>query len=345
MNKRLLLASALIASGARRLDPTRRGPMLLVVNYHRLWPTGSVGRTMFDDGVFGPDLETFRRQMQWLKASTIILDEESLLGLRNGSGYPHGTVLSAVTFDDAYVDCRTLAQPVLDECGIRGLFFVPVELIEKRQLGWWDQVAYLLKQTPLKSIVVDGRGYDLASGFRQALRSILELFKLETADRTAELLTRLADACRIPLPPLALQSAELMTWQQIRELRAAGHAIGSHTLSHRVLATLDPSEQAREIAGSRRALEGILCDSVRSFAYPVGGPRHIDRHSIELVQQAGYGLAFTFNTGFARVPPADRLQIPRESAHSFAALRSKVLLPRLMGLNDQLALEPASTGN
>jgi len=344
MNKRLLLASALIASGVRRLQAQRQEPILLVFNYHRLWPTGRIGQTVFDDGVFGPDQQTFRRQMEWLKAATIILDEDSLLGLRNGSEYPPGTVLSAVTFDDAYVDCYTLARPVLDECGVRGLFFVPVDLIESRELGWWDQAAYLLKQTPMKSIVVDGRSYNLANGFDKALRGILDLFKLEKAGRTAELLTNLAGACRIPLPPAALQSAELMNWKQIRRLRAAGHAIGSHTLSHRVLATLDPSEQAREIIGSRRALEAIVGGPIRSFAYPVGGPRHINRRSIELVRQAGYGQAFTFNTGFARVPPADCLQIPRESAHSFAALKCKVLLPRLMGLNDRLALEPASTG-
>ena len=41
-------------------------------------------------------------------------------------------------------------------------------------------------------------------------------------------------------------------------MRAAGHGIGSHTLSHRVLATLSPEAQAHEIKDSKRSLEAVL---------------------------------------------------------------------------------------
>jgi hypothetical protein len=184
----------------------------------------------------------------------------------------------------------------------------------------------------MKSIRVNSMTFELERNFDASLRQILNLFKLEPSDRTAELLGKLAVACRVALPPASEQSSELMSWSQIRELRAAGHAIGSHTLSHRVLATLDSSEQAREIRDSRRALEAIVGRTVASFAYPVGGPQHYNHDSVRLVREAGYEQAFTFNTGVASVPPADRFQIARESANTLAVLKGKVLWPRVMGL-------------
>jgi hypothetical protein len=77
---------------------------------------------------------------------------------------------------------------------------------------------------------------------------------------------------------------------------------------------------------------------VLSFAYPVGGTQHINSHSVRLAQEAGYEQAFTFNTGIARLPIADRFRIPRESAHSFDVLRAKTLMPGLMGLREKRAV-------
>jgi peptidoglycan/xylan/chitin deacetylase (PgdA/CDA1 family) len=156
-------------------------------------------------------------------------------------------------------------------------------------------------------------------------------------EETGELLAELSLACDVPLPGKEVQSAQLVTWEQLRAMRASGHGIGSHTFSHRVLATLPPEQQEREIKSSRAELESRVGFPVRSFAYPVGGPQHINRISVELARQAGYEQAFTFNTGIAELPIADRYRIPRESAHSFELLKAKVLMPGLMGLRNKQA--------
>ena len=159
------------------------------------------------------------------------------------------------------------------------------------------------------------------------------MFKLEPAEQTEALVAKLADACGVALPSRDEQSAELMDWEQVRAMRTAGHGIGSHTLSHRVLATFTPEEQAHEIKGSKCSLEAVLGREVLSFAYPVGGPQHINDHSVRLAREAGYRQAFTFLTGMASLPLADRFRIPRESAVSLDALKAKALLPRVMGLD------------
>jgi peptidoglycan/xylan/chitin deacetylase (PgdA/CDA1 family) len=190
----------------------------------------------------------------------------------------------------------------------------------------------MLKKCKRERIVVDGEVYLLGSDLVQSLRRIFNRFKLESADRTQGLLEKISAASDVLPPTAEEQSAELMDWAQVRDLRSGGHAIGSHAWSHKVLATLTPEGQVREIRQSSQRLREILRVDIKSFAYPVGGPRHYDRHSIEAVREAGHRLAFTFNTGVSSLPIADPLQIPRESASSLEVLKAKSLLPHVVGV-------------
>jgi len=336
--KKIHLARAMMAVGAHRIISRNNPASLLVFNYHRLRLRGLAKPAKFDDGVFDTDFETFRRQMQWLKSTTTVLGEDTLLAMGSCRDLPRGRIYSAVTFDDGYIDCYKLVKPVLDDLGIRGIFFIPVEMIESRRLGWWDVAAFLLKNAKRRSIRIDDQFFDLKGDFVLSFRKILNLFKLERAERTEALLANLADACGIAPPMKDEQSAELMTWDQVRELQKGGHAIGSHAMSHRVLATLDPFVQKREIVDSRRELQAIIGSSISSFAYPVGGPQHFNADSLKFVREAGYEQAFTFNTGIASLPVIDRYRIPRESASSFAVLKAKVLLPGFMGIEARQAI-------
>ena len=334
--KRLKVARVLVNSGFAGLLARRQSATLLIVNYHRIRPSRTAA-TLFDDGVFGPDQEEFRRQMQWLQSSTTVLDETGLLELATRDDGRRGQVFSAVTFDDAYADCYSLARPVLDQFGIRGIFFVPIDMIDDRRLGWWDIAAYLLKTTPKPVIAVGNEVLELRAGFESSIRRVLNLFKLRPAEETGNLLEELSTACEVQLPGKDLQSAELMTWEQLRSMKAGGHGIGSHSFSHRVLATLSPELQEREIKASRGELAARIGNEVLSFAYPVGGPQHINSHSVRLVREAGYQQAFTFNTGVADLPIRDRLQIPRVFAHTLDELKAKTLMPGLMGERKQRA--------
>ena len=336
--KRLRLARIVLATGLHRAWSGAAPASLIIFNYHRLRPATESGPSRFDDGVFGPDAAVFRRQMQWLKDATEVLDEEGLISLTRNADRPRGVVYSAVTFDDAYVDCHTIARPILDELGIRAIFFVPIGMIEARRLGWWDQAAYLLKASKQDLIQVRDEEFNLRTDFRGALRRVLKMFKLEPAARTEGLLDELSSACHVALPSKDLQSAELMSWEQIRGLRDAGHNVGSHSLSHRVLATLSPEQQAVEIGESRKQLAVHVGAEVRSFAYPVGGLEHINSNSVALAEEAGYELAFTFNTGMETLPIEDRFRIRRESAHTFELLEAKVLMPSLMGIRLKRAI-------
>ena len=69
---------------------------------------------------------------------------------------------------------------------------------------------------------------------------------------------------------------DLMEWRAVSRLAEAGHAIGSHTMSHRCLAGLSDGERAEEIGAAARLLQDRLGGSVPWFAYTFGDAGSID---------------------------------------------------------------------
>lgn len=64
--------------------------------------------------------------------------------------------------------------------------------------------------------------------------------------------------------------ADYLSAQDVANLSARGHEIGSMTASQADLTTLDPARLDAELSGSRAALESITGKTVASLAYPYG---------------------------------------------------------------------------
>lgn len=82
----------------------------------------------------------------------------------------------------------------------------------------------------------------------------------------------------------APEGMRLMTWDEVRELAARGHAIGSHTLSHRRLSTLNAEAIETEIGGAAARIEAELGRPPPWFAFPFGD---IDSINAEAIAIAG----------------------------------------------------------
>ncbi len=86
--------------------------------------------------------------------------------------------------------------------------------------------------------------------------------------------------------------AAYMTWDQIKQLQAAGCEIGSHSLWHPYLAKSKKAE--REIIESKKILEEKLGVAVTAFAYPYGD---YNTRIENIVKAAGYKTGRSFSTG------------------------------------------------
>lgn len=93
-------------------------------------------------------------------------------------------------------------------------------------------------------------------------------------------------------------SEPLMDLTQVREWLAAGHEIGSHTLTHPYLTRLSRERAREEIFASKKKLEDLFGRTIGHFCYPYGDWNETVRN---LVMEAGYKTAFTTAAGINHV--------------------------------------------
>jgi peptidoglycan/xylan/chitin deacetylase (PgdA/CDA1 family) len=86
----------------------------------------------------------------------------------------------------------------------------------------------------------------------------------------------------------------LASWDELRELAAAGAAIGSHARTHGRLAHSPPELLDEELGGSLHELQTQVPGAVPVLAYPHGS--HDGRVRAAAIR-AGYRAAFTTETG------------------------------------------------
>ncbi len=98
----------------------------------------------------------------------------------------------------------------------------------------------------------------------------------------------------------------IMSAQQVREISDIGLEIGSHTLTHPHLTSLDDQALNRELIDSKHKLEDIIGKEVIGFSYPYGD---YDERVIAATAAAGYKYAVSTKLG--TTARANVYEIPR----------------------------------
>jgi len=302
MSHRQRLASLLHQTGVVRaalaLRSTVVAPWLTILTYHR-FPEPS-GIELFDDEIADVTLDAFERQLASLRPHFTFIGVEELCAFARGEGLPPNAV--AITFDDGYLDNYTRAFPLLKRYGAKATFFLSTDYIGERRVYWWDRVAYIVKRSSESQLVLDYpfRLEIPLANRRQAIERVLRVVKTHAELDVERFLGELARAARVAWSrslERAFADRLLMTWDHVRELRAGGMDVESHTRTHRVLQTLSPSELDRELAGSKADLTRELGVPPRAVAYPVGNPLPRVSPIRDALERAGYEIGLTNCTG------------------------------------------------
>ncbi len=106
-----------------------------------------------------------------------------------------------------------------------------------------------------------------------------------------------------------------LTWPDCRDLVAAGHHFGSHTVTHPRLSDTGDDAAVREILDSKKEIEDQLGVEVRDFAAPYGNPAvdFLDR-DLDTVRAAGY-RSFATTLRDAMHPGDSPMWIRRQGLH------------------------------
>ncbi len=86
-----------------------------------------------------------------------------------------------------------------------------------------------------------------------------------------------------------------ISWAELKEMKAAGMEIGSHSYSHTDLDELSRQEQAAEISRAKQMFDKELNQNTRWFCYPNGS---FNKTTKELLAANGITMAVTINPGW-----------------------------------------------
>ena len=246
-------------------------------------------------------LSAFEQQMELVARRFRPVTMDDILRFVSGeSQLPAGSV--AVTFDDGYADNFTRARPVLNRLGIRGAFYVTVASVDSRLPPWFARLRTAFETTPRGEWRDETEGTvwtlcDAASraeAYRTICRRVAATAGIEQ-DRLVAMIEADLDV------DLRQPCDQMMTWDQIRQMHAEGHVIGSHTLTHPNLAHIGPDVLRQELEQSKRRLQAELGTEMAHFSYPCPTLKpHWTVETVAVSREVGYRTAVIADRGAVR---------------------------------------------
>lgn len=285
--------------GLARAERGNRGH-LLILCYHRVLPAPRKAAYFLPGLAVTP--EGFRAHCALLRAHYDVLPlAEAHARWRAGEAACGGRPLAAITFDDGYRDNARYAQPILDALGLRATFFVVAGLAGTGEAPWYDRLA----RASGALARIGAPGVPHAAG-PAALVEWAKALPPEAREGLTAAAVEAAGGDRLEPALDAIMGAD-----ELRALAAAGHEIGSHSLTHPILTQLAPAALERELRESRAVL-GAVCGAMPiSFCYPNGD---YNDAVCAAAAAAGYALAVTTAQG-VNAPGAPPMALARVFMH------------------------------
>ncbi|MBB3228582.1 peptidoglycan/xylan/chitin deacetylase (PgdA/CDA1 family) [Luteibacter sp. Sphag1AF] len=309
---------------------------LRILAYHRIMDYPDPDTYDFDLELISTSPERFHDQMSLLRRRFRPMRLTDVAeALDAGEALPPDAV--AVTFDDGYDDNYRVAFPILRDLGIPATFFVSTGHIDTGKPFLYDWLVHMLLRTGAPSLVLPELNIDMPMPARRdEKRALAGLVLLRMKDISAleqsAMIDRLERDWRMP-SLCAPAQCRPMTWDQLREMHAAGYEIGSHGVYHRMLAKLPEDEMIREIRASKATLDRELPERAALMSYPVGGDRSFNQSVIEATREAGFRAACSYICGTNADPSTNRYalyRLPVERDMGPGWFAAMLTLPKLM---------------
>jgi peptidoglycan/xylan/chitin deacetylase (PgdA/CDA1 family) len=339
---KLALAYGLYYAGAlrlwRRLTLERKA---VVLTYHRVLEPDAMARTWSHPAILVAR-DSFERQLRLLRRQFHLLSPDEFTSCVAGERpFPPSSCL--VTFDDGWIDTFTEAWPLLRRHGVPAIVFLPTRFIGGDEMFWQERLGALLhviaeRAAEAPAFASEARRRLASHGCDGILDGPPERLRQRILDQVQALKQRapgdalhVADALASLVPPERLARTTLdtfMNWDHVREMHAAGVAFGAHSVTHRILPTLDREAIEGEVRGAQRAIADTLGHAPSLFSYPNGD---WNAECVAAVRDAGFAAAFSTAPGPVD-GGTDRFAIRRINMHEDVTRHVPLFFARILGV-------------
>jgi len=293
-------------------------------------------RTQFP-AIHGMELDAFAAQIARLQSVYEMASLESALAFLSGSYRPPRD-LCLLTFDDGLKEHYANVSPLLQERGIRGVFFLITSGAEGQRVASAHMSHFLTASLgfaeyrrqfcAIAKEMRAGLEFDdesLEPAARRAYRwdsPEVAVFKYvlafvmdrEIRDRAIGQLfeRRLGDED-------AFARELYLNWGNARDMQEAGHAIGGHSHRHQFLAGLPDNELLADLNACSALLRAHLVPQPHwPFCYPYGRLDSFDQRSVQHLSELGFDCSFSTERGANHVG-ANPFYLTRNDCKDFQA--------------------------
>ncbi|MFZ5862716.1 MAG: polysaccharide deacetylase family protein [Nitrospirota bacterium] len=300
-----LACGALYYSGGisllKSVQRSRLGSGVSVIGYHRVVAQPLDMVTTAPHGMV-VTRDTFERQIRYLSRRWRIMDLPEVIDLCERRR-PMPARACIITFDDGWRDNYDVAFPVLQRYRAPATILLTSDYIGTTDSFWYSRLIPLVVSDAFRRFRPEDRPFDGCPDAVWAelvrLRRIgtplvprhadplLEIMKRFPIAEIEAVVSRLA-AC-LDAPAQGPEGRLMLNWDEVRELRRGGVAMGAHSRSHRILTQLTAEDARGELVGSKADIEKQLGCPVESMAFPNG---NCSDALLGMVWEAGYRVVF-----------------------------------------------------
>lgn len=269
--------------------------------------------------------DIFEEQISFLKKKFKIL---SLNDLKKHIEQKKNDFAISITFDDGYLDNINLALPILEKYNVPATIFVITRFLEKKDFMWWYFLWENLNNQ--KFIFINSKkiflknNADIINWYGILSKEVINLDYKEQKNYLDKVF---GNQFNFNYKDLIFDLDQLIDLSKNKLIE-----IGSHTLTHAKLTSLNDNEIFRELSISKKIIEEKIKKKVNFLAYPYGGSNEVNDKIIKITEEVGYQMAFSTKRSFEQ--SNNFFDIPRINIDN--NIEKKRLTSKINGFEDFL---------
>ncbi len=273
--------------------------------------------------------ERFDEILKYLKKNFEIQHVEKILSLTPALSKGEGAEkpLAAIVFDDGYKDYIEYALPILKKHNLPSSMYVVTSCVESGIPPWTYVLDNALANTRNKNLDID------TSLLPSELKNTLwknEADKIAFAKKLKPYLKQVSDTARRTIFEQIIHSLNdveapknlMMNWKEINEIKNAGTVIGSHTLSHPLLAKIEnETEIENELSVSAKKIKENTGEFPLTISYPIGS---FDERVKKIAKKTGYKFGLAVEQKSYEIAKNDLYEVPRIELYNEPLFKTKL---------------------
>lgn len=239
---------------------------------------------------------------------------------------------ATISFDDGYKDNIVYALPILEKYNVKASFYVVTDCIE-RNIPTWTYILDFLFQNTSKNIVelefdflskelrkTELKTREAKIKYGKTLKPVLKSITHEQRNLVLDKI--IYSFNDVQLPEL------MMNWNDLMELKKHGHNVGSHTVSHCMLGTMNNENEIKnELQASGELIRKHLGTFPKTISYPVGS---YNQTTIKLSKDVGYQIGLAVKQD-VYLPSKDNIfEIPRIELYNEPWWKTKLRITHVL---------------